>query len=76
MIDKKLVQKALALIRPSLQAHGGNVKLVAINQKQGLVKVKLQGMCVGCAMAEITLQQGIAEFLKKEVKGVKKVEGI
>lgn len=73
---KTKVQKALAQIRPNLKAHGGNVKLVKIDEKKGLVSVKLQGMCVGCPMAEVTLKQGIEEYLKKEVKGIKKVKGI
>ncbi|MFA5358903.1 MAG: NifU family protein [Patescibacteria group bacterium] len=73
---KKYVQAALAVARPSLQAHGGNIKLVSVDEKKGLVKVKLQGMCVGCSMAQVTLQQGIENFLKEKVKGVKKVEGV
>ena len=73
---KKEVQRALAKVRPDLKAHGGNVRLVGVDANQGLVKVKLQGMCVGCPMADVTLQQGIAEFLKKAVKGFRKLEGV
>lgn len=73
---KKDVQKALTKIRPALKAHGGNVRLVSVDKKKGLVLVKLQGMCVGCPMAEVTLKEGIEQFLKKAVKEVKKVEGV
>ena len=73
---KKEIQKALAKVRPALKAHGGNVRFVSADKKKGLVQVKLQGMCVGCPMAEITLKEGIQDFLKKEVKEVKKVEGV
>lgn len=73
MIIKKEVQKALAKIRPSLKAHGGNLRLISVEPRKGIVKVKLQGACANCPMAEITLKQIIEDFLKKEVKGVKKV---
>jgi Fe-S cluster biogenesis protein NfuA len=73
---KARVQKALTQIRPSLKAHGGNVKLLVVDEKKGAVLVKLQGMCAGCPMAEVTLKEGIEKYLKKEVKGVKRVEGI
>ena len=73
---KKKVQKALAKVRPSLKAHGGNVRLVSVDEKKGIVRLQLQGMCAGCPMAEITLQEGIGQFLKQEVKGVKRVEGV
>ncbi|MFA5076373.1 MAG: NifU family protein [Patescibacteria group bacterium] len=71
MQDK--IKKALAKIRPNLKAHGGNVRLIKIEPKKGLVYVRLQGACAGCPMAEITLQQGIEKFLKAQIKGVKKV---
>ena len=69
------VEATLAMIRPSLQADGGDVEFVGI--EDGIVKVKLQGACHGCPMAAMTLQMGIERILKKEVpevKGVEKVE--
>jgi Fe-S cluster biogenesis protein NfuA len=41
-----------------------------------VVKVRLQGACHGCPMSQMTLQHGIEMTLKKEVKGVKKVEAV
>ena len=72
-IEKK-VQKALDEIRPSLQADGGDVKLVAV--EKGVVKVRLQGHCVGCPMSALTLKQGVETHLKKRVPEVLKVEAI
>jgi Fe-S cluster biogenesis protein NfuA len=72
-IEKK-VQKALDEIRPSLQADGGDVKLVAV--EKGVVKVRLQGHCVGCPMSALTLKQGVETHLKKRVPEVVKVEAI
>jgi Fe-S cluster biogenesis protein NfuA len=72
-IEKK-VQKALDEIRPSLQADGGDVKLVAV--EKGVVKVRLQGHCVGCPMSALTLKQGVETHLKKRVPVVVKVEAV
>ncbi|MBW2012105.1 MAG: NifU family protein, partial [Deltaproteobacteria bacterium] len=59
---KKKVMEVLDKIRPALQADGGNVELVDI--EDGVVKVRLQGACVGCPMSQVTLKQGIERFLK------------
>jgi len=67
------IKKALEKVRPSLQADGGDVQFVDWDEKKGIVKVQLMGMCVGCPMAQITLKQGIEEEIKKEVPEVKEV---
>jgi Fe-S cluster biogenesis protein NfuA len=43
---KEKVEKALALIRPTLQADGGDVELVEVTT-EGVVKVRLKGACGG-----------------------------
>lgn len=73
---KKQVEETLNKIRPTLQADGGNVELVDVDEKTGVVKVKLQGACSHCEMAQMTLQGGIERTLKEKVKGVKKVEAV
>ena len=72
---KDEVRKVLEKVRPMLQADGGDVELVGV-EKDGTVKVRLKGACAGCPMAQMTLQHGIEMTLKKEVKGVKKVESV
>lgn len=42
---KEKVEKALELIRPALQADGGDVELVDVTE--GIVKVRLKGACGG-----------------------------
>ncbi len=69
---KEQVQTALEKIRPALQADGGDVVLLGV-EEDGTVKVKLTGACGGCPMANVTLKQGIERLLKKEVPGVKEV---
>lgn len=69
---KKQVETTLEKIRPALQADGGDVVLVAV-EDDGTVKVKLTGACDGCPMAAMTLKQGIERILKQDVPGVKEV---
>ena len=66
------VEKALDEIRPSLQAHGGDVELVDVGD-DGTVKVKLTGACGGCPMSQMTLKQGVERNLRQMVPEVKRV---
>ena len=68
------VKKCLDEIRPGLQADGGDVTLVAV--ENGVVKVRLQGSCAGCPMSQITLKDGIERYLKNKVPGVERVEKV
>ena len=71
---KEKVEKALEKIRPFLQADGGDVELVDI--EDGIVTVKLRGACAGCPGALFTLKMGIEKRLKEEVPEVKEVKAI
>lgn len=73
---KSEVSKAISEVRPSLQADGGDIELVSVDEKTGVVKVRLKGACHGCPMAQLTLKQGVEAYLKDKVKGVKKVEAV
>ncbi|ABQ25145.1 NifU family protein [Geotalea uraniireducens] len=66
------VKKVLDLIRPNLQADGGDVELVEVTE-DGVVKVKLVGACGHCPMSTMTLKMGIERTLKEKVPGVKEV---
>jgi Fe-S cluster biogenesis protein NfuA len=72
---KEKVQKAIDMIRPSLQADGGDVELVDVNA-DGVVKVKLTGACHGCPMSQMTLKMGIEKIIKKEVPEIKEVVSV
>lgn len=71
---KEKVQKVIDKIRPSLQADGGDVELVDV--EDGIVKVRLQGACCGCPMSQMTLKNGIEEMLKQEIPEIKSVESV
>ena len=72
MVDRSLVEDALEIIRPALQADGGDVKLVDIDPN-GVVSVELQGACKGCPMSQLTLSNSVERILKERVPGVSKV---
>ena len=69
---KDEVQKAINIVRPNLQADGGDVELVDVSA-DGVVKVKLTGACHGCPMSQMTLKMGIEKIIKQQVPGVKEV---
>jgi Fe-S cluster biogenesis protein NfuA len=72
---KQRVQDALDLIRPALQADGGDVELVDVGS-DGVVKVALQGACRGCPMSQLTLANGVERVLKEQVPEVQRVEPV
>lgn len=71
---REKVETALAQIRPALQADGGDVELVDVNE--GVVKLKLKGACAGCPMATMTLRNGIERVLKEQIPEVKEVVAV
>jgi len=72
---KDKVEAVLNKIRPQLQADGGGVELVEV-QDDGVVRVKLTGACGGCPMSQMTLKMGIERVLKQEVPEVQRVESV
>jgi len=72
---KEKVEETLMSIRPRLQADGGDVELIDVND-EGIVSVRLVGACRGCSHATMTLQMGIERILKQQVPEVKSVEAV
>jgi Fe-S cluster biogenesis protein NfuA len=71
---REQVEKSLRKIRPMLQADGGDVELVDIDD--GIVKLRLQGACAGCPGAQMTLKMGVERQLKQDIPEVKAVEAV
>ncbi len=69
------VQAALDLVRPQLQADGGDAEIVDVTD-DGVVKLRLTGACGGCPMSQMTLKMGIERILKERVPSVKSVESV
>ena len=68
------VEAVLNEIRPALQADGGDVELVGVND--GMVSVRLTGACAGCPMSTMTLKMGIERILKEKLPEVKEVVAV
>jgi Fe-S cluster biogenesis protein NfuA len=71
---QKRVEDALAEIKPRIQADGGDIELVAIENKT--VKVRLRGACVGCPMSALTLKQGVERLIRAKVPEIQSVEAV
>ena len=69
------LQKALALVRPYLQADGGDVRLVQLRD-DGILELQWQGTCVICPMSRMTLRAGVERVILKECPEVKRVEAV
>lgn len=70
------VAMVIDLIRPAVQADGGDVELVGISNDR-IVSIRLHGACVGCPSSLVTLQVGIERNLKEhvpEIAGVRAVD--
>jgi len=75
-MDKTLhekVEASLQKVRPSLQADGGDIQLLDVNEN-GVVKVKLTGACGTCPMSQMTLKMGIEKILKQNIPEITSVE--
>ncbi len=72
---REKVEATLDMVRPALQADGGNVQLVDVTE-DGVVSVRLTGACAGCPMSTMTLKMGIERTLRDRVPEVKRVESV
>lgn len=67
------VQGVLNMIRPAVQADGGDIELVDVTEPTGVVSVRFHGACHGCPSSTMTLQHGIERNLKEKVPEVTSV---
>jgi Fe-S cluster biogenesis protein NfuA len=72
---KEKVEPVIEKIRPMLQADGGDIELVDV-EDDGTAKARLVGVYAGCAMSQYTLKLGVERLLMKEVPDVKCVEAV
>ncbi|HHE55077.1 MAG TPA: NifU family protein [Caldithrix abyssi] len=72
---KEKVLKVLESIRPGLQADGGDIQFVKIDENN-VVYIHLIGACGGCPMSQITLKQGIERIMKMQIPEIEAVEAI
>ena len=70
------LREAIEAIRPALQADGGDISLVGVDQSTGVVEVQLVGACGSCPASTMTLQAGIERILMDRVEGVTEVRAV
>jgi Fe-S cluster biogenesis protein NfuA len=69
------LQALLDLMRPAVQADGGDLVLVRADVETGVVEVQLQGACSSCAISSTTLQGGVERILTDRLDWVTEVLG-
>ena len=63
------------LIRPAVQADGGDLALMHADVETGEIEVQLQGSCSSCAISSTTLQAGVNRILRDRLDWVTEVRG-
>ena len=66
------VLEAIELIRPALQADGGDIVYRFLDE-DGVVHVTLVGACSSCAVSTMTLKAGVERIVMERVPGVTEV---
>jgi Fe-S cluster biogenesis protein NfuA len=69
------LDELLELMRPSVQADGGDLALVSADVESGIVEVQLQGACSSCAISASTLQGGVERILMGRLDWITEVRG-
>jgi len=72
---REKVEAVIKEIKPFLQADGGDVELVSVDE-DGVVKVRLQGACAGCAFSQMTLANVIEQRIREKVPEITSVEAV
>jgi Fe-S cluster biogenesis protein NfuA len=69
---RERVQNVINLIRPAVQADGGDIELVDVTDA-GVVQIRFHGACHGCPSSHMTLQTGIERNLREQIPEVTQV---
>ena len=69
------LHELIDLIRPAVQADGGDLVMTSADVETGVVEVQLQGSCSSCAISSTTLQAGVERILKERLEWITEVYG-
>ena len=69
-VDLEKVEEVIEIMRPAIQADGGDITLVGVDDGTGVVTVELHGACVSCPASTVTMKAGIERIMKDRVPGV------
>lgn len=67
---RQQVEETIEVIRPALQADGGDIVLRDVNEDTGVVSVELVGACTTCPASDQTMKAGIERIMKDRIDGV------
>lgn len=70
---REQVAQVIEVVRPAIQADGGDINLIEVDEASGVVTVELTGACVSCPASTVTLKAGIERIMKDRVPGVTEV---
>lgn len=70
---RQMVEETIEVIRPALQADGGDIVLREVNEETGVVSVTLVGACTTCPASDQTMKAGIERIMKDRIDGVTEV---
>jgi Fe-S cluster biogenesis protein NfuA len=73
MSMRQQVEETIEVIRPALQADGGDIILREVDESNGVVSVTLTGACTTCPASDQTLKAGIERIMKDRIDGVTEV---
>lgn len=67
------VEEVIEIIRPAIQADGGDISLIDVDADSGVVTVELHGACVSCPASTVTMKAGIERIMKDRIPAVNAV---
>ena len=73
---KEKILSTIEVIRPALQADGGDIVLRSVDEETGKVEVELVGACGTCPASTVTMRAGIERILRDRVEGVTEVVAV
>ncbi len=69
-IEMSKVEEVIEIMRPAIQADGGDIELIDVDSDSGVVTVELSGACVSCPASTVTMKAGIERIMRDRVPGV------
>jgi Fe-S cluster biogenesis protein NfuA len=67
---RQAVEATIGVLRPAIQADGGDLRLVSVDETTGVVQLELSGTCAGCSGQPDARSGGIERILADRVPEV------
>ena len=74
-LEDKINYVLYSEVNPGLAAHGGEVSLIEVHDKE-IAILQFGGGCQGCGMVDLTLKDGVEKTLLEQVEGLKSVRDV